>query len=300
MRHFAFILLVCIAYSSGAAQAQILVNSAIELRQAIERSNAGDEITIAPGRYEVRDLKLPRDITLRGQGEVVFYASRPVAKGLINPLPGASVRIENIKFMSARSPDQNGAGIRHDGDNLTIIDSIFEDNEDGILSTGSEDGHITIQNSKFLRNGYGDGYSHGIYVVHAASLQVQDTQFIGTRIGHHIKSLARITTIHGSTFDDADGQTSYAVDTSKGGDVEICDNQFIQAANADNSTIINYDLSRGGKPGNLTITDNRITNRHPHGKLLRNKTSVKPLVFGNVIVNEGMGALDYRQSVTPQ
>jgi len=300
MKHINFLLLICIACSSGAAQAQILVDSAIELRQAIERSDAGDEIIIAPGRYEVRDLKLSRDITLRGQGEVVFYSSRPIAKGLINPLPGASIRIENIKFTGARSPDQNGAGIRHDGDNLTIIDSIFEDNEDGILSTGSEDGRITIQNSKFLRNGYGDGYSHGIYVVRAASLYVQDTQFIGTRIGHHIKSLASVTTIQGSTFDDADGRTSYAVDASKGGDVEICGNQFIQAANADNSTIINYDLSRGGKPGSLTIADNRIINHHPHGKLLRNKTSVKPLVFDNAIANKGLGALDYRQSIAPQ
>jgi RTX calcium-binding nonapeptide repeat (4 copies) len=299
MRFIAFLLLICTALTPRPAHAQILVDSAKGLRLAVEQSEAGEEIIIAAGNYDIADLKLPRDMTLRGESNVVFHSTKPVAKGILNPLPGASIRIENIKFFGASSPDQNGAGIRHDGENLTIVDSTFERNENGVLATGSERGNITVQNSKFLRNGYGDGYSHGIYVVRAASMQINDSQFTGTRIGHHVKSLARVTEIRGSKFDDADGRTSYAIDASKGGEIKITGNQFIQAANADNPAIINYDLSRGGKPGNVTIADNRIINRHRRGKLLRNATAITPIIFGNEITNEGAGELNYTQSATP-
>ena len=81
------------------------------------------------------------------------------------------------------------------------------------------------------------------------------------------------------------------MDVSKGGDVLIAENTIIQAINADNSTIINYDLSRGGKAMGLTIINNHITNRHRNGKLLRNATSLTPTLTGNKIANEGRGRL---------
>ncbi len=279
------------AVAAGPAAAQKLVSSAPALKHAVAIAAPGETIAIAAGRYDLSDLKIPRNVNLTGRGEVIFYSSKPVAKGLLNPLPGASVRIENIKFFGAASPDENGAGIRHDGDNLTIVNCSFEDNENGILATGGNGGRIRIRGSSFLRNGFGDGYSHGVYVVRAAALEVSDSKFAGTKIGHHVKSLAARTRLTNSTFDDADGRTSYAVDASKGGDVWIADNVIIQAADADNSTIINYDLSRGGKAVNLAIINNRITNRHHNGQLLRNATALSPQMSGNEIANEGRGRL---------
>lgn len=286
----AFSLIYC-AFAPGPAGAQKLVSSAPALEQAVAKAARGETIVIAAGRYNLGDLKIPRDLNLTGRGKVIFFSSKPVAKGLLNPLPGASIRVENITFSSAASPDENGAGIRHDGDNLTIVNCIFEENENGILATGSKNGRVRIRGSSFLRNGYGDGYSHGIYVVRAAALEISDSNFTGTKIGHHVKSLAARTRLTNSTFDDADGHTSYAVDVSKGGDVLIADNIIIQAVDADNSTIINYDLSRGGKAISLAIINNRITNRHRNGQLLRNATTLSPRISGNDITNEDRGRL---------
>lgn len=283
--------LILSAVASGPAIAQKLVSGAPALKHAVAMAARGETIVIAAGRYEIGDLKIPRDLNLTGRGKVIFFSSKPVAKGLLNPLPGASIRIENIAFSGAVSPDENGAGIRHDGDNLTIVNCIFEGNENGILATGSKDARIRIRGSSFLRNGFGDGYSHGIYVVRAAALEISDSKFSGTKIGHHVKSLAARTRLTNSIFDDADGRTSYAVDASKGGDVLIADNVIIQAADADNSTIINYDLSRGGKSVSLAILNNRITNRHRNGQLLRNDTELAPVMSGNEITNEGRGRL---------
>ncbi len=284
------IALLCAAFSP--AHAEMTVNSAPALEQAVQKARKGETIRITAGRYDLTDLKIPRDVTLIGDGEVIFYSTRPTEKGILNPLWDASLRVENIRFEGARAPDLNGAGIRHDGLNLTVVNCSFVGNEDGILATGQARGVITITGSAFIGNGYGDGYSHAIYAADGYKLDISASKFIGTRIGHHVKSLAAITRIVNSSFDDADGKTSYSIDASRGGHVRIEGNSFIHAADGDNSTLINYDQTRGGNADALVITGNRITNRNRNGRLLRNETSVTPIISGNDIVNEAGGRLN--------
>lgn len=286
-------LFAAIALIAGAppAAADIAVASAAALEQAVQKARKGETIVIAPGRYDLTDLKIPRDLTLKGDGEVVFHTTRPTEKGILNPLWDASLRVENILFEGARAPDLNGAGIRHDGLNLTVVNCVFENNEDGILATGQARGVITISGSVFIDNGYGDGYSHAIYAADGHTLDISASRFTGTRIGHHVKSLAAVTRVVNSSFDDAGGKTSYSIDASRGGHVTIEGNSFVQAADGDNSTLINYDQTRGGNADALIITGNRIVNRNRNGRLLRNETGVKPVIEGNDIRNEAGGRL---------
>ncbi|NNL90428.1 MAG: hypothetical protein HKP25_15315 [Marinicaulis sp.] len=285
------------------AQAEIIVSSNNDLINAVDKAKKYETIIVEAGAYRVSDLKLRRHVNLVGRGRVVFSSDAPVAKGLLNPLPGIDLRVENIIFRGAVSPDKNGAGIRHDGRNLTIVDCVFEDNENGVLATGDKDGVIEISGAKFLRNGHGDGYSHGIYVLRATSLTIENSEFIGTRIGHHVKTLADKSVISETIFDDADGRTSYAVDASRGGDVAIYDNEIRQASNSDNNTIINYDLTRGGKATALRITGNKVVNGNPRGRLLRNATDIAATVANNEISNEGRGRLEFSETdetITPK
>lgn len=272
------------------------VNDAGALKRAVWRAAPGEIITLAAGEYDVADLKVEGALTLRGDGDVVLYASRPVAKGLLNPLSGAALTVENLTFRGARSPDKNGAGIRNDGRFLSIINCRFEDNENGVLSTGDGDGVISISGSTFLRNGHGDGYSHGIYVLRAVKLDIQNSKFMATHIGHHVKSLADETIINGSVLDDGDGASSYAVDLSKAGRVQITGNKIVQSEKAENITMINYDTSRGGEARWLEITGNTIINRRRNGKFLRNDTDLKPAVFDNKVITEKGASLDYTVS----
>lgn len=283
-----FAAIALIACASPAA-AEIAVDSAAALEQAVQKARKGETIVIAPGRYDLTDLKLPRDVTLKGDGEVIFYTTRPTEKGILNPLWDASLRVENIRFEGARAPDLNGAGIRHDGLNLTVVNCVFEGNEDAILATGQASGVITISGSVFIDNGYGDGYSHAIYAADGHMLDITASRFAGTRIGHHVKSLAAITRVVNSSFDDADGKTSYSIDASRGGHVTIKGNSFVQAADGDNSTLINYDQTRGGNADALIITGNRIVNRNRNGRLLRNETAIVPVIEGNDIRHEAGG-----------
>ncbi|MEX6633150.1 right-handed parallel beta-helix repeat-containing protein [Hyphococcus lacteus] len=298
MRNFLTLVIICVI-SISSASADILVDSAQKLKLAVERAASGETITIAPGRYNITDLKLRHDLEIIGNGTVTLWSSSPVAKGILNSQPNTNIRIENILFDGAHSPDKNGAGIRHDGADLTVVNCRFIGNENGILATGDEHSAITIDDSTFNGNGFGDGYSHGIYVVRAKSVRITSSDFIGTKIGHHVKSLAATTSIKNSKLDDADGRTSYAIDTSKGGDVTISGNRFIQAANADNPTLINYDLSRGGEATTLIITENQITNRKQNGKLLRNATDLLPVVTKNIVRDETGGTFEYKETAAP-
>ncbi|MBB5517827.1 right-handed parallel beta-helix repeat-containing protein [Amphiplicatus metriothermophilus] len=264
---------------------------AASLTRAIADAEDGARLVVPAGEYALTDVKLPRSLTLVGEGAVVFRAAGPVEKGILNPLEGVSLRVENISFRGARSADLNGAGIRHDGADLTVIDCAFYENENGVLATGVETGRIRISGSFFIGNGHGDGYSHGIYVVRAESLTVESSRFEATRVGHHVKSLARRTLILGSHFDDTGGRTSYALDVSAGGDVVFAGNTVVKSADADNAAIVNYDLSRGGAALGLRVESNQIVNRHPAAILLRNRARLAPVVKDNQIVNEGRGGL---------
>ncbi len=292
IRAFIIAFVLCVIAPVHAA---IHVDSAEALKRAVRNADDGETVVLAAGIYDIADLKINDDLSLRGEGEVVFFSSRPVAKGLLNPLSGVSLTVENLRFRGARSPDRNGAGIRNDGGDLTIIDCVFEENENGVLSTGDRKGAISITRSQFLRNGHGDGYSHGIYVLRASKLDIVDSAFVGSRIGHHVKSLADETLIMNSRLDDADGETSYAVDLSKGGRVLITGNTIVQAADASNGTVVNYDTSRGGKARPLEIVGNKIVNHRRGARFLRNDTRMTPTVFDNEIINEDRATITYKE-----
>lgn len=261
------------------------------LEQQLSKAKRGAVVRIPQGYYLVADMKIRKTIKLVGEGDVIFQSPNRVQKGLLVPDVGVSLQVENITFRGARSPDQNGAGIRHDGKDLQVVDCIFEDNENGILSTGSESGKVEIRNSTFLGSGYGDGYSHGIYLSSGNQLVITNSRFIGTKIGHHVKSLAVINSVSDSYFDDAGAGTSYTIDITRGGVASITNNFIMQRESVENATIINYSTERGGSAVSLSIIGNRIINRYPGGRFFNNGSKVKVVSQENVIINEAGGRL---------
>ncbi len=272
----------------GVAKAQIYVGPTDQYRNlnaAVFAAHPGETIYIAPGTYFVRDLAINKSLTLIGEGSVVLKARRPVAKGLLVPLAGVSLTVENLIFEGARSPDLNGAGIRHEGVLLTVRNSEFRDNENGILATGTQASEVIISGSRFYRNGHGDGYSHGIYVSVGARLEITDSIFEGTHIGHHVKSLADYTYISNVSFIDGDGEPSYMVDASKGGVLIIEDSEFTRAESASQDNFFNYDTSRGGERRQISLRRNLFHNAKPRGNILRNPERVAVEYRDNEIIN---------------
>lgn len=259
------------------------------LKKEVSQAKPGAVIELPAGDFDLTDFKISKNLTLVGDpaGGTTFRSAQTTEKGILVPLAGVDLNVANISFIGAKSWDRNGAGIRHEGRNLTVSNCRFIANDEGVLATGAATGAIRILNSEFIDNGFGDGQSHGIYVSSGDRLEVSASLFVGTRIGHHIKSLANTTIIENTVMDDGHGRSSYAIDASKGGDVAIRNNKFIQSADAENYAIVNYDLTRGGEAKRLVATGNEIVNYYDGGVFLRNATRLAPSLSENRIENKG-------------
>ena len=258
------------------------------LAPAVLASAPGDRLLVEPGTYQASDVAVPHELTVEGQGGVTITSDEFVAKGLFVPQGDFTVR--NVTLAGARAPDLNGAGIRHEGGALLVEDVTFRGNEDGILATGSPEGSVTVRRSLFEGNGHGDGYSHALYQFAGASLLVEDSRFVGTRAGHHVKSLAPLVVVTRSSFDDADADTSYVVDATGGGRLVVTRNEVVRRAGADQATLINYDTSRGGTPGSVTVEDNVVTTAKRRTRALRNPEGAPVSMTGNAWRRAGRGS----------
>ncbi len=257
------------------------------IARAVAASEHGDTIRILPGTYSAVDVSIPHDLTI--EGGVIITADMQVAKGFLVPLGGTAVTVRNVTFEGARSPDLNGAGIRFEGSSLVVEDATFRDNENGILATGDEAGMVSVSRSLFENSGHGDGYSHGLYLSSGKSLTVRDSRFVGTKVGHHVKSLASMTGVIGNTFDDAGGETSYVVDATAGGRLIIMRNEILRRQSAGQQTLFNYDATRGGEPIEIVIEDNVIVTERPSTRLLRNPEGAELRMEGNTFTAKGRG-----------
>ncbi len=188
----------------------------------------GDTVEIAAGSYNDCAVWRADRLTLRGVGGEVRVHDRTCAGKAIWVIQGNDVTVRGITFSGARVRERNGAGIRAEGGNLNVIDSVFYDNENGILAARNPNATIIIQNSVFERNGLcEERCAHGIYVNQIARLRVENSTFRAQNEGHHIKSRAYVTEIINNVIEDGEsGTASYLIDVPNGGEVEISGNRM--------------------------------------------------------------------------
>jgi hypothetical protein len=206
----------------------------------------------------------------------------PIPNGKAILVVNADVTVENIMFTDARVPDQNGAGIRHESGDLVIRNSVFQNNENGILSAPNATASVAIRHSEFIGNGYGDGRSHGIYVNQIASLDVEGSTFRDTNVGHHIKSRAQETTVRDSILDDGQGDASYSIDLPNGGRAILEDNTLTQTSLSENPAMVAYGAEGNLQSQNsLLIKNNTFIDNHGNGKGIYNHTDTAVTLQGN-------------------
>jgi len=231
----------------------------------------GDVIELVPGTYSGA-LFYNSNITIEGMGPgVVITGGTTQDKGLL-VLDGSNVTVENVTFEGAQSSDGNGAGIRFEGTNLTVLNSTFIDNQDGILTNPNGKSTITVKNCTFDGNGSDAGGSmgaaHAIYCGAAALLDVENSTFTNTQQGHDIKSRAKNTIIENNSITDGPtGTSSYLIDIPNGGAATITGNTLEKGPNSANSS---YAITVGEEgatnpPGPVLIADNTFVNDDKSG-----------------------------------
>ncbi len=215
---------------------------------------------------------------------------------------GHDITIRNLTFTGARVPDANGAGIRAEGRNLTVENSRFIDNENGILAGSLRGSTIRILDSQFSRNGSCEkACAHGIYVNRIDRLRVERSQFLETRIGHHIKSRALATELIGNDIrDGAAGTSSYLVDIPNGGSLLMEGNVLEKGPMTDNplGAIVIGAEGVTQPTGPLLLTRNTFTSRlERETAFLVNMSDVRAVLEGNRLNGKitalvGSGAVD--------
>jgi len=256
------------------------------LHDAIAASHNGDVIQVQAGTYVNDFATITTDITIEGVGgmaHLVATDSPPNGKAILTT--DANVTIDHLEFSGAQVSDGNGAGIRYETGNLTITNSFFHDNQEGILGGADPTGTITITNSEFAHNGAGDGQTHNLYVGDIAQLTIDNSYFHDAVVGHEIKSRAETTIVENSRiFDGPNGTASYSIDLPNGGKAVITNNVIEQGPNSENPAIIAYG-EEGSVHANssLQVTNNTILNdltaHVPIG--VNNTTSVNAAISGN-------------------
>lgn len=168
--------------------------------QAAGMARAGDTVLIAPGTYYDCAIWRANRLTIAGTGPGVVMTDRACAGKAAFVIDGDDVTVRNITFQRIRVPDNNGAGIRAEGGNLTVEDAVFLNNQAAILTADRAGAVLRIQGTRFIDNG---GCREGrctdtLMVGRWGGLEVLDSSFERPRGGLAISSDAAAVTLRGN------------------------------------------------------------------------------------------------------
>jgi hypothetical protein len=275
------------------------------LEAAARVAKNGDTVEIEAGIY-LGDVSVwtQSDITIRGvNGRAVLDAAGKSAQGkAILVMKGDRVKIENLEFTGCKVPDRNGAGIRQEGSSLIVRNSIFRDNEEGILTGDAEQRTLEIYHSRFVNNGDDLGYAHHVYAGQIAMLKVEGSYFTQGRVGHLLKSRARQTHVLYNRLTDESGRASYELDLPNGGLAYVIGNIFEQGPKTENPSIISFGVEGLGRwaHNELILSHNTIVNNYGGAcRIVKAAKGGTIKIFNSVLPSHGCDVLpEWRAATT--
>jgi hypothetical protein len=271
---------------------ELLVGPTQALRQpsqAAAIAQNGDIVRIDPGTYADCAVWSASHLTIEAAAPGVRIAGKSCGGIGIFVILGDDTTINGITFADAKVAEGNGAGIKVTGDNLTVTDSQFLHNQNGILAGGSVDSTVRITGSTFIGNGACiKSCAHGVYAgAPIRLLDIRHCLFLNTRTAHHIKSRAQTTIIWDSRIEDGpEGTSSYLIETPNGGNLILQDNVLEKGANSSNPATA---ISIGAEgvtnwTGMLVIRNNRFRNDLPLQTIfVRNLSETPARLVGNTV-----------------
>ena len=200
-------------------------------------------IVIAPGTYRECAVQAAGLITYRAAqaGTAIFERETCEDKAAL-VLRGRGSVVDGLVFRGYAVNDGNGAGIRSETGDLTVVNAMFLDSQQGIGGGFAGRQRIVIDRSTFAGLGQCDqapNCSHAIYLINQGSVTVTNSRFERGTGGHYVKLRVPSATITDNSFDDSAGRaTNYMIDLANGGSGAIKDNIFVQGRNKDNASTL--------------------------------------------------------------
>lgn len=284
---------------------------------AVAAAVAGSTIEIDAGIYPNESCTLNlNNVTIKalggqahlrwGTGDHTTHASLiPNGKGIFI-VQGDNITLENLEFSGAKVADENGAGIRYEGGNLTIRNSKFHDNENGILGQGGLAHTLWIEGSIFERNGYcPSGFcAHNLYIGTMGRFVFFNSKSVDPREGHTLKSRSQVTEILYSFLSTKNSDGSYEIDLPNGGRAFVIGNVIEQGANTGNSSILAWGAEGATNPNpELRVINNTFYNWRTSGAtFVQVSGSVALSIKNNIFAGGGVqlvgGATDLASNKT--
>ena len=240
--------------------------------QAATAAHDGDTILIDAGTYP-GDLATfnANNLTIEGvgHGRAKVDASNvaiPNRKAiwLIN---GTNTTVENVELSGAHDKaglDKNWAGIREQGSTLTILNSYFHDDDDGILVNAGATSDITIKGSVVrLTTDTATATATTCTSARSGPSPSSSAQSTDAVAGHLVKSRAQTNKI---LYNQPDRRartpsTSYELDLPNGGASYVIGNVIEQGPKSANSTIVSYAEEGAANPvQELYFVNNTVVN----------------------------------------
>jgi hypothetical protein len=244
------------------------------------------------------------DLTIRGvngRPRIDAAGRNAMGKGTW-VVAGNNVTVENVEMLGAQVAEKNGAALRLEGTKFTLRQAFLHDNENGILMGVNTASDILIEYSEFGHNGYGDGYSHNLYIGNVKSLTFRNNFSHDANAGHNLKSRAITNTIAYNRFSStapgeagttASGQPSYEIDLPNAGTSYIIGNVIEQPAANSNPNMLAYGEEGASNPGrDLYVVNNTFLNDYSSGGtyVLVGADVTTPVLLQNNIFG-GIGSL---------
>ncbi len=240
---------------------------------AVREAAAGDTISIEPGTYyDCAVATVP--LTIEGHGPGVILTDRTCEEKAILVLRGGAMVVRDVTLARARVGDGNGAGIRMEGQGLTLERVVFDNDEVGLLAAPGP-GRITVTDCAFLGGGVdGEHPLAALFVDRVAALVVRHSRFSAAR-GAQVNSAAELTEFHGNTVET--GAAARGLDIR--GALVAEDNSFAAGRRAAPGML------RVEGDGPVVLRRNRLMN-HAGGPatLLLDWTGGAPTLAGNVLI----------------
>jgi hypothetical protein len=213
-----------------------------DLQSAVSSVRMGTAtILIAPGVYRQCAVQAGGRITYKAAtpGSVIFERMVCEDKAAL-VLRGAAATVDGLVFRGYRVRDGNGAGIRSETGDLTVVRSSFLDSQEGIAGGQPAAQRIVIDQSNFAGLGQCDeapNCSHSIYLGNRGQVSVTRSRFARGTGGHYIKLRSPNVTITDNSFDDRAGaKTNYMIDLPEGATGTIARNMFVQGPRKENGS----------------------------------------------------------------
>jgi hypothetical protein len=258
---------------------------------------AGDTISIDSATYTADVCRwTAANLLIRGVGGRPVLDANNTAYGRkgIFVIDGNNCIVDNIEFKRCHDVpglDLNWAGIRFEGSGIIIRRCYFHDNDDGILENGLSTAPIVIEFTEFNHNGYGDGYSHNLYINHSDTLIFRYNYSHQAHVGHELKSRAHVNYIlYNRISNEATGDASREIDLPNGGYVIAMGNVIEQGPLTQNSGIIGYGLEGLSNPAphNFYFINNTVVNDRSGGTFIALQTGMDLYkAYNNIFAGSG-------------